>query len=70
LRPRFTISEVERRLAVLALGIAALAAFLASRRRSAAQGANGGRERTEQLRREIEEARRRLRDDLARSRGE
>jgi hypothetical protein len=61
---------MERRLAVLALGIAALAAFLASRRRSAVQGANGGRERTERLRREIEEARRRLRDDLARSRGE
>jgi hypothetical protein len=61
---------MERRLAVLALGIAALAAFLASRRRLAVQGANGGRERTEQLRREIEEARRRLRDDLARSRGE
>jgi hypothetical protein len=50
--------------------MAALAAFLASRRRSAAQGVNGGRERTEQLRREIEEARRRLRDDLARARGE
>lgn len=57
-------------MAALALGIAALAAFLAYRRRPVAQGANGGRERTERLRREIEEARRRLRDDLARSRGE
>jgi hypothetical protein len=61
---------MDRRLAALALGAAVLAAFLASRRRSAAEGANGGRERTEQLRREIEEARRRLRDDLARARGE
>jgi hypothetical protein len=59
-----------RRLAVLALGATVLAAFLASRRRSADHGADGARERTEQLRREIEEARRRLRDDLARARGE
>jgi hypothetical protein len=61
---------MRRRMAALALGIAALAAFLAYRRRPAVQGANGARERTERLRREIEEARRRLRDDLARSRGE
>jgi len=59
-----------RRLAALALGTAVMAAFLAYRRRSAVQAANGGRERTDQLRREIEEARRRLRDDLARARGE
>jgi len=55
----------------MALGAALAAAFLASRRRAgAAQGANGGRERTERLRREIEEARRRLREDLSRARGE
>jgi hypothetical protein len=59
-----------RRFAALALGIAVLAAFLARRRRSAFRAVDGGRERTERLRREIEEARRRLRDDLARSRGE
>jgi hypothetical protein len=61
---------MRRRLAALTLGTVVLAAFLASRRRAAMQAANGGRERTEQLRHEIEEARRRLRDDLARSRGE
>jgi hypothetical protein len=59
-----------RRLVAVALGIALLAGFLAYRRRSAVQAGDGGRERTERLRREIEDARRRLRDDLARSRGE
>ena len=61
---------MKRRVAALALGFAALAAFLAYRRRPVAQGANAGRERTDRLRREIEEARRRLQEDLARSRGE
>ena len=70
MRSLFTISPMVRRLSALALGTAVLAAVLAYRRRSAALAVNGGRERTEQLRREIEEARRRLRDDLARSRGE
>jgi hypothetical protein len=55
----------------IALGSAVLAAWLALRRRAGLDhSANGGRERTERLRREIEEARRRLRDDLARARGE
>ena len=51
--------------------MAAFAAILAFRRRFARPyGADGGRERTERLRREIEEARRRLGEDLARARGE
>jgi hypothetical protein len=61
---------VPRRLLVLFLGAAA-AALVASRRRAGAAdpAANGGRARTEQLRREIEQARERLREDLARARG-
>lgn len=58
-------------MAGIGLGLAVLAAFLASRRRAVPESqADGGRERTERLRREIEEARRRLREDLARARGE
>jgi hypothetical protein len=62
---------MRRSLAAVSLGIAAFAALLALRRRFARpDGVDGGRERTERLRREIEEARRRLREDLARARGE
>ena len=55
------------RLLVLALGAAAAGAFVAARRRASRGDStrNGGRERTEQLRREIEQARRRLREDLS-----
>jgi hypothetical protein len=61
---------MSRRVLVLVLGAAAAAAFAAALRR-AGRGdptRNGGRERTERLRREIEQARERLRDDLARTR--
>jgi hypothetical protein len=60
---------VARRLFLLALG-AASAAFVASRLRgsSADPARNGGRQRTERLRRELAEARERLREDLARAR--
>jgi hypothetical protein len=60
---------VPRRLLVLLLGAAA-AALVASRWRTGAAdpARNGGRERTAQLRREIEQARERLREDLARAR--
>jgi hypothetical protein len=62
---------VSRRLLALGLALAA-AAFLASSRRGrrAEAGRNGGRERTERLRREIEQARERLRAELARTRGQ
>ncbi|MGH3004981.1 MAG: hypothetical protein ACRDOS_03615 [Gaiellaceae bacterium] len=58
-----------RRFLVLALG-AAVAALVASRRRAGVRdpARNGGRERTDGLRREIEQARERLREDLARAR--
>jgi hypothetical protein len=61
-----------RRLFALALGAAAAAALVGLRRRAAANHAarNGGRERTARLRREIEAARQRLREDLARARGQ
>jgi hypothetical protein len=69
-----TIPVVPPRLLVLALGAAvAAAAGLVAFRRRAGRGdaaSNGGRERTEQLRREIEQARERLREDLARARGQ
>jgi hypothetical protein len=59
-----------RRLLVLLLGVTAGAALAAALRRAGRgdPARNGGRERTEQLRREIEQARERLRDDLARAR--
>ena len=54
----------------LALGAAAAGALLAARRRAGRgdPAKNGGRERTEQLRREIEQARERLRENLTRAR--
>jgi hypothetical protein len=59
------------RLLVLAVGAAAAGAFVAARRRTSRGDStrDGGRERTVQLRREIEQARRRLREDLSRARG-
>jgi hypothetical protein len=62
---------MDRRLLVLAVGAAAAGAFVAARRQASRGDStrNGGRERTVQLRREIEQARRRLREDLSRTRG-
>jgi hypothetical protein len=58
------------RLLLLALGATAAAAAATALRRAGRgdPARNGGRERTERLRREIEQARARLRDDLARTR--
>jgi hypothetical protein len=62
---------VPRRLFLLALGVAAAAVVFSRRRARAGDPArNGGRARTERLRRELEQARERLREDLARSRGQ
>jgi hypothetical protein len=60
---------VARRLLLLALG-AATAAVVASRLRLTGSdpARNGGRQRTERLRRELADARERLRQDLARAR--
>ncbi|HEX2044385.1 MAG TPA: hypothetical protein VHF23_02020 [Gaiellaceae bacterium] len=62
---------MSRRLLALVLALAA-AAFLASGRRGRRGEAarNGGRERTERLRLEIEQARDRLRAEIARTRGQ
>jgi hypothetical protein len=61
---------VPRRLLVLALGAAAVAAILSWRRAPQTDPRrDGGRERTARLRRELEQARERLREDLARTRG-
>jgi Tfp pilus assembly protein PilN len=53
-----------RKILLLVAAVAALAAAAAvfGRRRRGGPGTNGGRERTEQLRREIEAARARLRE--------
>jgi len=56
------------RKALLSLGAAAAAAAVAAvlrRRRSSGPATNGGRERTEELRREIESARARLRESIS-----
>ena len=63
---------VPRRVLFLALAAAAAAVFLASRRRAVGgdPSGNGARERTARLRRDLEQARDRLREDIARTRGE
>jgi hypothetical protein len=59
-----------RRLLLLGLGGVAAAGLGWARRRADVRRAarNGGRDRTERLRRQIEEARERLREDIARAR--
>jgi hypothetical protein len=62
-----------RRILLVALSGAAVALLVASRRRGRVGDpeTNGGAaERTERLRREVDEARERLREDLARAREE
>jgi hypothetical protein len=67
-----TIRHVAKRLLVLALGTAAGAAIVMIRRRGrdGDPTRNGGRARTDRLRRELEQARQRLREELARTRGQ
>lgn len=61
-----------RRLFLVALGAVAVAALASARRRPAVGDptGNGGAGRTHELRRHIEDARRRLRENLERARGE
>jgi hypothetical protein len=61
---------VSRRLLVLALAAAAAAFLVGKRRRAGDPTRDGHRERSARLRRELEEARERLREDLARTRGQ